>query len=659
MGAERPDVPMNQEPVPASDRRAALRVLLVEDSEDDVTLLLRALRQGGYDTTAQRVDTAADLEAALDAATWDIVFCDYVMPRLSGPAAVALIRARQVDLPVIMVSGEVGEEYAVAAMKAGANDFVMKSRLSRLLPAIERELHDAETRAGRRRAEAALHETRARHQRFLEQLPLGVVATDASGQVVAANPAALTILGSPSEEATCRFNVLNLPTLRRSGISAAYARVLAGGPAEQLEDWYVSVWGKRTMVRFEVAPLLDAAGAVNGAITIVQDRTDSVRAEAARQQSEEELRALVNSVEGVVWEADPQTYQFRFVSSQAERLLGYPPQTWIDDPNFWVDHLHPEDRERAVGRWRAATEKLRDHTLEYRLLAADGRVVWVRDLVSIIAEDGCAVRARGIMLDVTAQRAAAATMRRSQDELQTLNRELERRVAERTAQLEDANRELHAFSYSVSHDLIAPLRAIDGYAHMVLEDEGPVLSEPSRVHLRRSIAAAGRMGMLIDRLLELSRVTRATVHRRRIDLSALARTIAADLQQAEPERRASFTVASDIVGNADPFLVRVVLENLLRNAWKFTGRRAVAHIEFGVVSDTRPPTYVVRDDGAGFDMADAGRLFVAFQRLHDVEEFDGTGIGLATTQRIIQSHGGRIWAEGAPDRGAAFFFTLE
>jgi PAS domain S-box-containing protein len=650
---------MSHESLLPAERRTALRVLLVEDSEDDVTLLLRALRQGGYETTARRVDTAADLEAALEAATWDVVFCDYVMPRLSGPAAVAMIRARERDLPVIMVSGEVGEEYAVAAMKAGANDFVMKSRLSRLLPALERELHEAETRAARHRAEAALHETRERHQRLLEQLPLGVVVTDASGQVVAANPAALTILGSPSEEATCRFNVLNLPNLRRTGISATYARVLAGGPAEQLEDWYESVWGKRSMVRFEVAPLLNAAGAVSGAITIVQDRTEGVRAEAARQRSEDELRALVNSVEGVVWEADPQTFRFLFVSTQAERLLGYPPQSWLDDPTFWVDHLHPDDRERAIALCRAATEKRQNHTLEYRMIAADGRIVWVRDIVTVIAEEGRAVRARGIMLDVTAQREAVATMRRSQDELQTLNRELERRVTERTVQLEEANRELHAFSYSVSHDLIAPLRAIDGYAHMVLEDDGPVLSEASRVHLRRAIAAAGRMGTLIDRLLELSRVTRATLHRRRIELSVLVRTIAAELQQAEPERCASFTVAPDVVADADPFLIRVVLENLLRNAWKFTSRRAVAHIEFGVVSGTQPPTYVVRDDGAGFEMADAGRLFVAFQRLHDVEEFDGTGIGLATTQRIIHGHGGRIWAEGAPDHGAAFFFTLE
>jgi light-regulated signal transduction histidine kinase (bacteriophytochrome) len=193
---------------------------------------------------------------------------------------------------------------------------------------------------------------------------------------------------------------------------------------------------------------------------------------------------------------------------------------------------------------------------------------------------------------------------------------------------------------------------------MVLEDEGGVLSDASRSRLERAQAAAGRMGTLIDRLLEMSRATRAEVHRRTVDLSALAQTIAADLQQAEPARQVEFTIAPGIVADADPLLVRVVLENLLRNAWKYTSRRVPAHVSFDAIADA-PPVYVVRDDGAGFDMADAERLFVAFQRLHEPEDFDGTGIGLATTLRVIQRHGGRIWAEGAVDQGAAFFFTLE
>ena len=636
-----------------------LRVLLVEDSEDDALLLLRALRKGGYETSARRVDSEADLRAALANAAWDVVFCDYVMPSLSGPAAVALIRESHRDLPVIMVSGEVGEEYAVAAMKAGANDFVMKGRLSRLLPAVERELHEAEIRAAHEEAEAALRETQQHYQQLVEQLPVGIVVADATGQVAAANPAALAILGSPSLEATRQFNVLNLPNLRRSGISAAYARVLAGGPAEQIEDWYTSVWGRRSMLRFEVAPLRDASDAMRGAITIIQDMTERVQAEAARRQSEDQLRGLVNSVEGVVWEADPQTFAFLFVSSQAEQLLGYPPQRWLEEPNFWIEHVHPDDRERTATLCRAATAAMQNQTFECRMMAADGRVVWVRAIVSVVVEDGRPVRLRGILLDVTAQHEAAAALRRSQDELQTLNRELEQRVGERTAQLEAANRELQAFGYSVSHDLMAPLRAIDGFVRIVAEDDGAALSDASRAHLQRVIANVSRMATLIDRLLELSRVTRAQLHRRQVDLSALARSVAAELQQSEPGRCVAVSIAPDLVADADAQLVRVVLQNLLANAWKYTGRKDAAHIEFGAMTGTQPPVFVVRDDGAGFDMADAGRLFVAFQRLHVADEFVGTGIGLATTRRIIERHGGRIWAESAVGRGAAFFFTLQ
>jgi PAS domain S-box-containing protein len=650
---------MNHESEPVADRRMPLRVLLIEDSEDDALLLLRVLRQGGYETTARRVETLADLEEALANETWDIVFCDYAMPRMSGPEAIAVIRARPLDVPVIMVSGEVGEEYAVAAMKAGANDFVMKTRLSRLVPAAERELLEAEMRRARKRAEAELRDTQERYQLLVEQAPIGIVVVDATGQVAAANPAAVAILGSPSEEATRHFNVLTLPNLRRSGISASYERVLQGGPPERVEDWYTSFWGKRSLLRFEVTSLRDVAGAVRGAITIVQDLTEWAQAQAARRQSEEQLRELVDSVEGVLWEADAQTFEFLFVSSKAEHLLGYPPDAWLGDPDFWADHVHPEDRERTVALCRSATEALQNHTFECRMTRADGRIVWVRDFVTVSAEGGRPARLRGILLDVTAQRDAAAALRRSQDELQTLNRELERRVAERTAQLEAANRELQAFGYSVSHDLIAPLRAVDGYIRMIVEDEGAVLSNQSRARLRRVLAATGRMGTLIDRLLELSRVTRAEMNRGRVDLSVLASGIAADLQHAEPARRVEFTIARDLVADADPLLARVVLENLLRNAWKYSSRRPLTQIAVESVADTHPPVYVVRDNGAGFDMSEAERLFVAFQRLHDADEFDGAGIGLATTMRVIQRHGGRIWAEGAVDQGAAFFFTLE
>jgi signal transduction histidine kinase len=235
---------------------------------------------------------------------------------------------------------------------------------------------------------------------------------------------------------------------------------------------------------------------------------------------------------------------------------------------------------------------------------------------------------------------------------------LERRVTERTAQLESMNKELEAFSYSVSHDLRAPLRTIDGFSQMLQEDYSGCLDDAGQDSLRRVRAAAQRMAHLIDDLLKLSRVTRAELSLEEVDLSALAQEVVEGLQRQSSKRTVRFDIAPGLKALADPRLLHVVLENLLDNAWKFTSGRDTAHIRFGTIPREDGPAYFVRDNGAGFDMAYAGKLFGAFQRLHDAREFPGTGIGLATVQRVIHKHGGRVWAEGETGKGATFYFTL-
>jgi signal transduction histidine kinase len=240
-----------------------------------------------------------------------------------------------------------------------------------------------------------------------------------------------------------------------------------------------------------------------------------------------------------------------------------------------------------------------------------------------------------------------------------LTHELEGRVAERTAQLEAANKELEAFCYSVSHDLRAPLRSISGFSQALLEDSADRLDERGRHDLNRVCAAARRMAQLIDDLLKLSRLSRAEMHRDRVDLSALARTAAADLRHHEPNRDVEFVCPDGLAAHADSQLVRVLVENLLGNAWKFTGRTPDARVEFGRLGGAGPAAFFVRDNGAGFDMAYADKLFGAFQRLHAAGDFPGNGIGLATVQRVVSRHGGRAWAESVVGRGAIFYFTLE
>jgi two-component system, NtrC family, sensor kinase len=236
-------------------------------------------------------------------------------------------------------------------------------------------------------------------------------------------------------------------------------------------------------------------------------------------------------------------------------------------------------------------------------------------------------------------------------------KELAETRAALVAELERKNKELEAFSYSVSHDLRAPLRAIDGFSKALIEDFADKLDAEGMQHLSRVRAAAQRMGELIDDMLQLSRVTRHEIRRRPVDLSSLASEIRAELKQREPERSVEVVIHPELVTDADTRLLRIVLENLLGNAWKFTRKAENPRIEFGVQTGSEP-VYFVRDNGAGFDMRYAEKLFRPFQRLHTEADFPGTGIGLATIHRVIDRHGGQVWAEGKVGEGATFFFTL-
>jgi signal transduction histidine kinase len=275
---------------------------------------------------------------------------------------------------------------------------------------------------------------------------------------------------------------------------------------------------------------------------------------------------------------------------------------------------------------------------------------------SLTAELEQRVAARTRELAATNQALEAENAERKQAEAQI--RALNSALAQRAAALEAANQELEAFSYSVSHDLRAPLRSIDGFSLALVEDYGAQLDVEAQGYLARVRASAQRMAALIDALLNLSRVARSALHCESVALSSLAEDIARELQQSEPQRAVAFVIQPRLAARGDARLLRVVLENLVGNAWKFTVRQPQPVIEFGARGEPDGPVFYVRDNGAGFDMAYAQRLFGAFQRLHGQHEYPGTGIGLATVQRIIHRHNGRVWAESQVGAGATFYFTL-
>jgi signal transduction histidine kinase len=268
--------------------------------------------------------------------------------------------------------------------------------------------------------------------------------------------------------------------------------------------------------------------------------------------------------------------------------------------------------------------------------------------------------ALGVLLDrqLREREASMAAQKQSDQAIQSLNEQLERRVAERTAELLALNRELESFAYSVSHDLRAPLRSIDGFSRILLDEYAGRLDPAATEHLSRVRKAAQSMAQLIDDLLSLSRVTRAEVKRTSTDMSGIARTIIDELHAETPNRDLDARIQPGIVCVADPNLLRIALYNLLANAWKFTSKCERASIELGTLLQRDETVYYVRDNGAGFDMNYAGKLFGAFQRMHPAREFEGTGIGLATVRRIVERHGGTVWAEAEVNQGATFYFTL-
>jgi len=421
-------------------------------------------------------------------------------------------------------------------------------------------------------------------------------------------------------------------------------------PSATIEHRIITHDNEIRWVQWNDRAIFDADGNVTEYQSVGRDNTEKKKIEQDLIESERKFRDLANLLPQVVYEIDL-TGRLTYVNQPAYESFGY---TWEELANglHFTQFILPEDRELAQLNFMNSLAGQKIDAAEYRMVRKDGSVLITLVYSSPIIKEGKVMGIRGILVDIT-------QLKQVEEDIRKLNEELERRVAERTTDLEIANRELEAFSYSVSHDLRAPLRAIDGFSSILLHDYTGALDPGGQVLLEKIRTNAQKMADLIDAILNFSRMSRQPLIRQNIIPAQIVQEILEELQPLQKGRQIQIHIDPLPRCEGDPALIKQVFNNIISNALKFTKTREVAKIEIGAFQKDGKTVYFVKDNGVGFDMKYADKLFSVFQRLHDEKEYEGTGIGLAIVYRIIERHGGKVWAEGEVDKGASFFFTLE
>jgi len=526
--------------------------------------------------------------------------------------------------------------------------------------------------SARKSAENALRSNEAKFRMFIEQASEGFALMDEQGTVIEWNQAETKITGLNREEVVGKsfweviFPLLSveeknsafLEQYRRNFINALADEQspMFGGPIERV---FHKPDGEAHFIRQALFPIKTETGHLIGAI--VSDVTQRKLDEISLQESEEKFRAFMQqALDGFI--LIDETGNIIEINKGAEALTGLAYQDVINHPawEIMVRFVPPEQRSQAYRDWAkdlmcmgldTGESPIFTHPFEGILYRSSSEKTYIRQAAFPI-KTNLGYRIGIIVSDITERKLA-------EDEIRLLNAELEKRVEERTAQLTTMNQELESFSYSVSHDLRSPLRSINGFSQVLLEEyPGKPIDDAGLAYLNRIRRATEHMGQLIDDLLNLSQISRSGVHMGKVDLVRLAREMMEDLRQTDPEREVDVILPASLVVWADQNMMRIVVNNLLDNAWKYTRNTHSAVIEMGCLQQESGPVYFIRDNGAGFDMTFSDKLFGPFQRLHSSTEFEGTGIGLAIVKRIIHRHGGTIWAEGMINRGATFYFKL-
>ena len=740
------------------------------------------LRQAGLQFQSKRVETRQDFLNELSQHPPDVILSDHGLPSFDGFSALAIAKDRCPEVPFIFVTGSVGEEKAIETLRSGATDYVLKTHLAKLAPAVQRALREAEERSRRQESDTELRANEERFRMVMEGIKdYAIFMLDRAGAVTFWNAGAQLIYGYTVEEMHGgHFSMLYTdedaahgrpqlalktalgagrceeegPRLRKGGrkfmanvvitalrdakrhlrgytvvtrdenghrraqqelrrsealktaildtaldailsidhngliqewnpaaqkifgyrreqvlgkqvddliIPKALREIYHGGVANYLVHGVGSLLGRPielTLKRSDGSEFR-AEMAISRVPTedpprctaLIRDITERKKGEAALRESEERYRMLVEDVKDyAIYLLDPEGRVTTW-NAGAERIKGYSAEEIIGKP--FATFFTPEDVQRDMpAQLLKRAEREGQAVYEGRRVRKNGQRFWIQGIITALRDDNGRLRGFSkVARDVTQQKEAEAKIR-------LLHEQLEHRVALRTAELQAANRELEAFSYSVSHDLRAPLLHIGGYADILQSEAADKLDETSRKHLEAITEGARQMSRLIDALLDFSRMGRTEMQQDKVLISRLVEEARRELRGEIAGRKIEWTIGELPEARGDPVMLRQVFVNLISNALKYTRGRQPAKIEIGAQTGENETVYFIRDNGVGFDMQYAGKLFGVFQRLHSAREFAGTGIGLANAQRIVQRHGGRIWAEGAVDQGATFYFSL-
>ena len=623
---------------------AKTRIMLVEDEAITAMDIRTSLEELGYEVPAV-ASRGADAVRLAGETRPDLILMDITLDgAMNGIEASRQIQSA-LHIPIIFLTAHMDSDTLAQAKTTKPFGYLSKpSSLDSLKNTIEVALYKSA-------ADARIRESEARYRTLVEFSPIAT-AVSIEGKFCYLNPAALRLLGAAREEELVGRPVLDIihPDFHAL-VQRRIANVLASGiPSPLQEERLIRLDGTEILVEISGLPITyQGKPAVQA---IFRDITAQKQAEEALRKSEELFRTVADFTSDWEYWVDAGG-NLVYSSPSCVNLTGYSREELQANPQLISAIIHPDTPPHVFEHFRPpfTAEQMAQHQeMAFRIITKSGETRWLGHICQpVFGKNGEHRGRRASNRDITDRKLAEET-------ITLLNSHLEELVADRTAELVQTNRDLHNFCYAISHELRAPVARLKGFSQL-LQEISPTDNPAEARHCAERIAAASDLlQQVIDAVLQLSRLARTSISPEPLNLSDLAREVATELVRSAPGRKVELAIADGLLTSGDPRLLRLCLENLLGNALKYTAREQLARIEFG--RDAALSAFYVRDNGIGFDMAHAGKLFEPFMRLHDADEFAGTGIGLAMVQRVIELHGGRIWAEAAPGQGATFFFTL-